>query len=628
MFAGIFARTGGDGDGHLSLAESLLEELNPFRVDVQQGIWAKDTCLLVETQLPESSGNLKVIPYRFRPEGPVVAAWARLDNRDQLVAELGSNLPQPDPLDAALILAAWQRWGASCVQHLVGDFAFAIVDPHGGQVFLARDPIGVRPLYYRLTETSFQFSTTASAIRRLSGSCMMPDTKWMAHFLLSELPVSCTDTALEGVQRLSPGHWLLVTEDKVQTQAYFDFRDEPPSAFTCDPAWVDSYRVLLEDSVKCRIGATPDVGVEVSGGIDSAGIVAYLARSLNAPGEQLHGFGYATSDDEASYILEVSRHCGIADNFLISHIDPDSDDDISRVLRVHGYPPGDTNLMAMLPFLRDCQTRGIGKLFSGFGGDEAVSNNGYLLRTELLDSHAYRSLFRILPGNPVLRSLRFLKAMWVHRRDLMTASKCIQTWNARWPLCILRPEVVSRLGLESNPWPQGSHEAPFRRINDLVLSELSFQHVGARLESCSLLARSYGVECEWPLLDVRLIQQYLSTPSIEKCGSEGVGRYLHRRAISSVVPPRVAWNPRKAFDPSNYIRRLVTINIVTAAEQARRQDAHLHPALAELVDREKFRSQIELAAKGNVDPQFGFSFMDNVRSIRWLNQWLHGKPVD
>ena len=82
------------------------------------------------------------------------------------------------------------------------------------------------------------------------------------------------------------------------------------------------------------------------------------------------------------------------------------------------------------------------------------------------------------------------------------------------------------------------------RINDFILQHRLGPWIARRLETCTLVAATYGVEYEWPLLDARLVQQYLSTPSIEKADRMGA-RYLHRRAVEGVVPAKVAWKAGK-----------------------------------------------------------------------------------
>ena len=277
------------------------------------------------------------------------------------------------------------------------------------------------------------------------------------------------------------------------------------------------------------------------------------------------------------------------------------------------------------PEILECELRGIRTLFSGFGGDEVATHPGGHLRWELLDAGQYAELWGILRGNVVTRALRLGKAATVGRRKPDYNPRFLAAWNARWPYQLLRPEVVERLDLHTEYMETARYDAPYRRINDFILGHLlTAPYVATRLEDCTLMAASYGVDYRWPLWDVRLVQQYLSTPSIEKMGPQGIGRYLHRRALDGVVPQRVAWKPSKDMGYARQRREREGAGLIATAEEARGLEANLSPALHQLIDRQKLREQIERAAHGHTDDEFAFSFRRGVRALTWLDCWLRG----
>ncbi len=167
-----------------------------------------------------------------------------------------------------------------------------------------------------------------------------------------------------------------------------------------------------------------------------------------------------------------------------------------------------------------------------------------------------------------------------------------------------------------------------RSINAFILDGLlRMPYIATRLENCTLMAASYGIDYRWPLWDVRLVQQYLSTPSVEKVGPRGLGRYLHRRAIAGVVPQRVAWKPSKDMGYGQLCERIQGEGLLRQAEQARSLEAELHPTLAGLIDRAKLRAQIARGhsqGAGQADEGFAFSFRRSVGQLHWLDRWLKG----
>ena len=576
----------------------------------------------------ENFPSTKERPHLSRHEatGLRVVSWSSLRNRAELLKGLAWSSAAAEPTDAQLLLEAWRRWGPGCAAHLLGEFAFVVTDTNTGQTYLARDPMGVKPLYYRISGDDVQHAFSAAAFAPGGAWQAEPDMDWAARYLL-HLSDHTVNTAYQGVFKLPPGHWLCVGPGSAtRMERYFEFRDDAPPAKHRQERWVEEYRSVLEEAIRCRMLPDGAMATENSGGIDSATITAYLARFLGTPGERLHSFGFAMAEQEPAFILETSQAAGITHNYIVtgSYGEARQDAVIARGLAVLGYPQEHGNAGAHTIFYRECQLRGITALFSGFGGDEVVTNPGNLLRYELLDAGDYRNLWDILPGDPVRRVLRMGKAVTMGRRSPAYRPTFFSAWNARWPHQLLRDDVVQRLGLHEAYMETARFDAPYRRINDFILQyHLHRMQVTTRLENCTLMAAAYGVDYRWPLWDVRLVQQYLSTPSIEKEGPRGIGRYLHRRAIDGVVPKRVAWKPSKDMGYAAAHERHKTSGMIQTAEWARRHEAHLHPALQELIDREKFKSQIARALQGGADPGFDFSFHRAVNAIAWLNHWLY-----
>jgi asparagine synthase (glutamine-hydrolysing) len=513
-------------------------------------------------------------------------------------------------------------------ERLLGDFALALLDPQAGSLLLARDPLGVKPLYYCLQPGGLSFATSVAALRALPNLNLTPDEDWMARYLAG-LSQSDTDTGYREIRKLPPAHALTIGADgQLKRWRHHHWRDDAPSAGRRDPRWVEAYRAVLEEAIRCRMDSDFPLGTENSGGLDSAAITAYLAHFLGQPGDRLHSFGFALCEQEPAFILETSQAKRIRHNYILTdHYGPeDNEARIDRALTVLGYPEEHGNGSGHIPFYQECERRAIRTLFSGFGGDEVVTNPGQLLRYELLDRHAYAELWDILPGNPVWRALRLGKAATIGRRSPAYRPTFLAAWNARWPHQLLRTEVVERLDLHHEYLETARYDAPYRRINAFILDGLlPMPYIATRLENGTLMAASHGIDYRWPLWDVRLVQQYLSTPSIEKVGPNGIGRYLHRRAIDGVVPKRVAWKPSKDMGYGALIDSHQGAGLIPVAAAARGLEADLHPTLVDLIDRPKLRRQIDQAETGLVqDDGLAFALRRGVGALRWLDRWLKG----
>lgn len=555
-----------------------------------------------------------------------VIEWiGQLHNRASLITQL--ELDAGNISDGQLLQAAWQRWGEALAGHLTGDFALVIHDNRQSVTYLTRDPLGVKPLYYRIDQGRLACGFSIPQLRQRSSETMTQDMDWAAAYLL-HLSFSQTETAYKEISKLAPGHWLSVDSDgRIKTQRYHQWQDDAPITTRRDPQWVEAYRELLEEAIRCRMDPHAPMGAENSGGIDSGTITAYLAHFLGDPGDRLYSFGFALCEQEPSHILETSQALRIRHNYVITdHYGAlDESAQIARELNALGYPQEHGNAGAHIPFYEECQHKGIGTLFSGFGGDEVVTNQGGHLRWELLDHGDYHTLWGVLPGNVLTKTLRLLKTTVIDRTKPAYNPSFLRAWHERWPHQLLRPEVVARLNLYERYMETARYDAPFRRTNDFILEHhLKRMQVTARLENCTIVADAHGVDYRWPLWDTRLVQQYLSTPSIEKLGPNGVGRYLHRRAIDGLVPKRVAWKPSKDMGYAQVHRKRNETGVLLLAEQAKSLESDMHPALDGLIDRDKFRQQIARAAQGKVDNAFGFSFRRSLLAMQRLNAWLQG----
>ncbi len=554
-----------------------------------------------------------------------VTGQGRLDNLPELRATLGADAPTRDASLAGWLLAGWQRWGEALPEHLLGDFALALHDPGRGTTFLARDPLGVKPLYYTIQQGKLHHAFSVAELRKNPELTLTPDPDWMAKYLL-HLSMSNTHTGYREVRKLPPGHTLTYVQGQEPVlREYHHWHHEAPWAARRDHQWVDRYREILEEAIRCRMDLEAPMGSENSGGIDSATLTAYLAHFLGEPGDRLYSFGFATCEQEPAMILATSQARRIIHNYLITSHNPEKswDTRVDKIIEVIGYPEEHGSGSSHIPFYEECQNKGIRTLFSGFGGDEVVTHPGHHLRWEMLDRQHYLNLFDILPGNPVTRSLRFAKATLLGRRRPTYNPDFLSAWNARWPHQLLKPDVVERLNLHAVYMETARYDAPYRSINDFILQGLlKMPYIATRMENCTLMAAHYGVDYRWPLWDTRLVQQYLATPSIEKVGPKGIGRYLHRRAIDHIVPQQVAWKPSKdmGYGAAQQDRQTRVLPLLAAWAEA--LEADLHADLKDMVDTAKLRQQIAAVKSGKADQAFAFSFMRSVGALHQLDRWL------
>ena len=216
--------------------------------------------------------------------GPLVAgsqamlvADVRIDNRDGLILRLGCDPDQSKSRsDSHLLLQAWLKWGEDCLDHLVGDFAFAIWNDERRQLTLVRDPTGQRPLFFAPADNSIAFSSTPAGLLNCPGLRLNFAFPRLAASMIGSAHLE-PDTLFEGIGRVLPGHVAIWRGSDVRQQPHWS----PPGSELClrQGEYVEAYRHHLDMAVGARLRRhSGGLGTHLSAGYDSSAVAATAAR--------------------------------------------------------------------------------------------------------------------------------------------------------------------------------------------------------------------------------------------------------------------------------------------------------------------------------------------------------------
>jgi asparagine synthase (glutamine-hydrolysing) len=212
--------------------------------------------------------------------------------------------------DTEVIIHAWEQWGEACLERFNGQFAFAIFDRKRQSLFLARDRLGIRPLFYANHDGRLLF---ASEIKSLF--CEPSLSRQLDLHGLNEIFTWWTTapprTSFEAVQELPPGHWLKITDGEIKLQRYWtpDFPDEIDHTRNAD-SWAEELHELLVDSVRLRLRADVPVGAYLSGGLDSSATTALVKRFTDTPVETFSIAFHDKDFDESQYQQQMAEFLG------------------------------------------------------------------------------------------------------------------------------------------------------------------------------------------------------------------------------------------------------------------------------------------------------------------------------
>ncbi len=599
---------------------ALARALAPYVTHEALQYWQSDACLLLD--VPTQTGA-QGSPIYHEPDSPIrVLLWGRLDNVDALAKQL--QLVQ-GTTDCACIAAAWKAWSTDCVVHIEGDFAFAVVNTQDGTVFLARDRAGAKPLFYRNDANGLVFANSVSAFKALKLGSLVPSRKWMAEYLL-DMSWSITDTAFESVFKLPPAHTLLMTADRqVEINRYHQFKLDSEPTDKHDEHWLAAYKALWSKAVSVRIPDQKALACENSGGLDSASITAEVAQQLGGGIDRLHALGFCYHRQEPEYIMATAMQWRIKHNILFSHSQAKVWPQMQRrEFEVNGYPMEHGNGSAHLPLYEYCQKNGIGVLLSGFGGDEVCTNPGGMpARFECIENNDWLGLWRILQGAPPMKFLRLLKTLKHYQMRPKHSPRLLKSWNLRLKHSFLSESAMQQFDLKRRYAATARYDENFRSINAFAFDMLSRPYSAVRLENCSLMAASYGIEYAWPLLDEKLQQQWFATPSNWKVGRGGIGRYLHRRAVVGVCPDKVVWKPSKDMGYSDYADAINALDNREFFRKAITLLDHLPEELSELIDGKKMRAMAEQGLREDWrGADINYAWSTGVCRLEALCKWL------
>lgn len=330
-----------------------------------------------------------------------------LYNHRELRAELeSSGVRFRSNCDSEVVLAAFLSRGPRCVESFNGMYAFAVLDERGEQpsLFLARDRLGIKPLYYSIDDRRVLFGSEPSALFAYDPSLARDVDPVALDQYLSFEYVPAPRTLHRRVRKLEPGHRLLVASDPApDSEPYWDLTREPVEESPAEPLERELL-VLLEDAVERRLMSDVPLGVFLSGGVDSGAIAALATRARNGEAIQTFCLKFRQSSyDESRFAAEVARSLGTRHTEI--EMPEPSPGLLAEILPFLSDPIADTSLLPTYALCRGAR-QSVTVALAGDGGDELFA--GY----ETYRAQALARWLALVPSSS-LRGLHAFLSRWV-----------------------------------------------------------------------------------------------------------------------------------------------------------------------------------------------------------------------
>lgn len=519
-----------------------------------QGLYQDHCCALASRRLSIidlAGGNQPVV---HKPSGMVLVFNGEIYNYQPLRAELASlGHAFSTHSDSEVLLAAYMRWGDKCLRRLIGMFAFAVWNPRDRTLFLARDRMGKKPLFYTiLPDRTLIFASEIKSIFQFPGIPRSMNVLAMDRLLDYGFNLA-PDTFLRGIRQLPPASLMHADLRGQREETYWDIPMERPVSPVSEDDAAEGLRHHLVEAVRDRLVADVPVASYLSGGIDSSSVTGLYSHLSNAP---VHTLSIAFEDagyDERHFARLVSSSFGTTHHEFLCSIE---EEEIEKLIW-HLETPLVTLLNLPLYLLsRQIRDMGFKVVLSGDGADEILGGYDYFKLMKLMtfigrnESEGRANLLRrVFPGlsSPQQAMLQYqvLKGYPVTHPALPYRFQAFQLKNQ-----LLSDSFLERLAPKA---AQREGELPVIPGNRSLMDQALYLETKMRLPNLTLtladtMSMANSVELRSPFMDHRLVEYVFSLPSRYKM--RGLNeKHLLKKSFRNFLPPAICQRRKQPLAP-------------------------------------------------------------------------------
>jgi asparagine synthase (glutamine-hydrolysing) len=456
--------------------------------------------------------------------------------------------------DTEAIVHAYEEYGSSCVDHLRGMFAFALWDERERKLFVARDRVGKKPLYYTLTHggTLVFGSELKSLLEHPEVGREINPEALDAYLTFGYVPDPLS--IFEGVHKLPPGHRLTFSEGRVAVEEYWDFRYEPARERRREEDYLEELRALLEEAVRVRLVADVPLGAFLSGGVDSSTVVGLMARASSRP---VKTFSIGFNEDsysELKYARVTAKQFGTEHHEFV--VTPDICHVVDELAWHFDEPFADSSAIPTYMVSKLAREH-VTVALSGDGGDELFAGytryvvdrrrGGFARLPRPLRRGLLAPLSRNLPHGA--RGRNFL-----HNVALDPLERYIDSVSTFTSLT--RPELYTGDFRRQLGAAEGAAPARFRdyaarvrtgdAVDPLLYLDSKTYLPGDILTKVDRMSMAVSLEARVPLLDHKLIEFVTRIPSSLKLKGLAT-KHIFKRAVRGLVPDEILDRPKQGF---------------------------------------------------------------------------------
>jgi asparagine synthase (glutamine-hydrolysing) len=463
--------------------------------------------------------------------------------------------------DAEVIIYAYLEWGRECVEKFNGMFAFAIWDSQDESLFIARDRIGIKPLYYADTPAGFAFASEIKALLAIPGMQRTVDLAALDQFM-TFLWTPGPNTAFSGISKLPPAHYLVYRNGAIELTEYWDLKFEEDDSLS-ESEWIEQVRQQVSRSVISQLLADVPLGAFLSGGIDSSSIVA-LMSSVPDLKPTTYTFGFRSEDLRYDILEDDVKYARIAGELFDTDyhealLEPRVMELLPKLVYHMDEPVADPAILTSYLICRSARGR-LTVLLSGMGGDEVFA--GYPRHSAVRIAEAYNLIPQFL-SRPVVDALPGarpgrLTALFRNTKKLARSAALPErerylgfgTYFTEAEKSELYTGELGRAALEFDAYAE--HQRYFDRVvdedfvNQMLYVDMKTFLPCLNLNYTDKTSMATSMEVRVPLLDHELIELAARIPAALKL--KGLtGKYILKRAAEAWLPREIIRRKKAGF---------------------------------------------------------------------------------
>jgi len=459
--------------------------------------------------------------------------------------------------DSEVAVHAYEQHGDAFLDKLDGMFGLALWDRRRRRLIVARDAIGIKPIYYRLDGRELMFASEAKALLAVPGVPTRLDQAALAQYL-SVGYVAAPNAIFEGMSKLEPGTALIAEGGQVRKHRYYRLPAQIDGSRS-EQQWVEAVRAEIERSVSDQMVSDVPIGAFLSGGIDSSAVVAFMSRHSSQP-VKTYSIGFQGSTgaqlyNELPYARQVAEQFGTDHHEIV--VQPDVATLLPDLIWHMDEPISDAAFITTY-LVSKFARQDVTVILSGVGGDELFG--GY---KRYLDEH-YRSLYRRIPGpirsglmaplaqllpsdrhSPLLNKLRLAKA-FIAADSLPFEERYrayMQVFDADERRALLKSHPALFDDCIARGFADSQAKEPLRQLMDV---DFATQLPDDLLMLTDKMSMAVSLECRVPLLDQRLVELAAGMPgSLKMRGGEL--KHVMKRALAGVLPDSILHREKRGF---------------------------------------------------------------------------------